>query len=208
MWQVAVELPEDFSAASEILVSQNGQPLEAMRFGENRWLLKSLAGSIEAEEARNGNHHWRLDLGDKRFWLFKLLAESEKEEGHLVGAATRGDYLLIMPDDWSRSVCSGVELRRVTLVVAGVSAKVFMPNLNSLDPTASERIFHFALFVSICQATLPTQFLERTNPRSFSAQLLSFVRSMRKHGLMSKRLFCVVREKVTKTLWPVSRLRQ
>jgi hypothetical protein len=109
MWRVAVELPEDFSAAGDIVVSQNGQPLESVRFGENRWTLKTLTGSVEA---RNGGQRWQLDLGDSGCWLFKLLEEGEAEEGRLVSAATRGDYLLIMPDNWTKSVSTGVELRR------------------------------------------------------------------------------------------------
>jgi len=112
MWRVAVELPEDFSAGGDIVVSQDGQTLQPVRYGENRWPLKCLTGLVEGVEARNGGQGWQLEIGDNKCWLFKLLAESETEEGCQVSAATRGDYLLVMPDNWKKSLCSGIELRR------------------------------------------------------------------------------------------------
>jgi hypothetical protein len=112
MWRVAVELPEDFSAVGDIVVSQNGQSIDRVRFGENRWSLKSLTGSVEAVEAGNGGQRWQLDLGDGECWLFKLLVESATEEGRLVSAASRGDYLAIAPTNWAMPESSGIQPTR------------------------------------------------------------------------------------------------
>jgi hypothetical protein len=112
MWRVAVELPEDFLTVGEINVSQDGQLLEPVRFGEPRWPLKRLTGSVEAAEARNGGQRWEVDLGDEEYWLFKLLVESETEEGRLVSAPSRGDYLVIVPENWPMPASSGLQLSR------------------------------------------------------------------------------------------------
>jgi len=109
MWRLAVELPEDFSAGGDIEVLQDGQPLERVGFNDNRWPLNRLNGSVEAVEARNGGQRWELEIGGDQCLIFKLLEESETEEGRLVSAATRGDYLLIAPADWHISHCFGIQ---------------------------------------------------------------------------------------------------
>ena len=112
LWRLAVELPEDFSAGGDIGVLQDGQPLERAGFSENRWPLKCLNGCVEAAETRNGGQRWQLETGGDDCLLFKLLEDSETEEGRLVCAPSRGEYLVIVPGDWRMPESSGIQLSR------------------------------------------------------------------------------------------------
>jgi hypothetical protein len=112
MWRVAVELPEDYSAAGDIEIRQNEQPLERVAFNENRWPLHRLNGNIEAVEAGNGGQRWQLEISDNECLLFKLLTEGATEEGRLVSASSRGQYLVVSPEDWRMLDSSGIQLSR------------------------------------------------------------------------------------------------
>ncbi|MCI0539983.1 MAG: hypothetical protein L0Z50_32660 [Verrucomicrobiales bacterium] len=112
LWRLAVELPEDFSAGGDIEVSQDGQPLERAGFNENRWPLRRLDGSVAAAEKRNGGQRWQLEIDSDECLLFKLLEDSETEEGRLVSALSRGEYLVIAPEDWPMPESSGIQLSR------------------------------------------------------------------------------------------------
>ena len=111
MWQLAVELPEDVSSAS-VRVFQDSEELQPTRFDQNRWPLKRLNGIIEAVESQNEGRRWQLEIGcGDEYLLFKLLAESETEEGRRVNSPSRGDYLLIAAENWHISDCLGIEPR-------------------------------------------------------------------------------------------------
>ncbi len=112
LWRLAVELPEDSSAGGDIAVRQNGQLLECTGFNENRWPVKRLDGAVEAAETRDGGQRWQLEIDSDECLLFKLLEDSETEEGRLVSAPSRGEYLVIAPADWPMPESSGIELVR------------------------------------------------------------------------------------------------
>ncbi len=112
LWRLAVELPEEFSPGCDIDVNQNGQTLERVGFNENRWPLNRLDGCVEAAETRNGGQRWQLEIGCDECLIFKLLEESETEEGRLVSAPSRGDYLVITPGAWPMPESSGIQLSR------------------------------------------------------------------------------------------------
>jgi hypothetical protein len=113
MWRLAVELPEDFSQSDDVEVRQNGQPLELRGLNENRWLLERLNGTVEALQTRNGGQRWQLEIGSDDYLLFKLLQETETEEGRFVSAPSRGEYLVIVPEDWPVPDSSGIQLSRL-----------------------------------------------------------------------------------------------
>jgi predicted small metal-binding protein len=105
-------LPEDFSTGGDIEVTQKGQPLERAGFNENRWPLKRLDGSVAAADTQNGEQRWQLEIDSDECLFFKLLEDSDTEEGRLVSAPSRGEYLVIVPEDWPMPESSGIQLSR------------------------------------------------------------------------------------------------
>lgn len=99
VWTLGLEVVDRQQLAHEPSVYQNKKALKHDEYREATWLLKEPGGFVEISRSDHADPLDQVNLGEAAWSLFKL---SANEEGRRVTSASKGEYLLLAPEDWTR----------------------------------------------------------------------------------------------------------
>jgi len=97
IWEIGVELPDELIDSTDVTVSQNDVPLIQDERRGNCFKLKLISSRIQIDSPDNNISD--LDLANEGYLVFKLNA-GNPNEGILVKHTSKGNYLVLVPNDW------------------------------------------------------------------------------------------------------------